>query len=277
MRALSVEQRIAAAYIAGVIAGDGWCSENAIGLKAADRDFVESFIDALAVACEVEPNVRCEENKYWLTNLSNASGRFNFLNAFEPETLKEKGQWVRGFFDSDGNANLTPSNNSSNAWSRRVAIYKTERFKLERAKMLLSELGIPSRLRATKAHLQESHFGDQVVYELRLKSSKKNYRRFATLVGSSIARKREILEAIPESYAKPGFERRAQAKGAATKRRKRKKVTIPRVIGEMATMIEAGIKPTIRICTKEIVGYWSARGEYRHLELVEMAKEQAEI
>lgn len=213
------EKQESLAYLAGVILGDGWCTKLTLGLRVADEDFALEFHRCVTQVFKVMLSCRIDERGYWLVRTSNKTGKFNCLIDYEPITNSEKAVWIRGMFDSEGNAQLIPSKMSANSWNRRAAFYSTNMETLSRTASYLSDLGMASRTREMKA--SASHIGTKPVYELSLRSSRQNYSLFAELVGSSIQRKREVLKKIPGSYQPPGHHARAGAKGAASRKARR--------------------------------------------------------
>ncbi len=203
------------AYIAGVIASDGSLSRRGMKLKAKDREFVEAFVNAVNKVYGRKGSAR-PDGPYWRVVYTNKLGTFDNLRNFEPHDAEETAQWLRGYFDGDGNANLTHQPQVSNqAYSRRIAFYSTNRALLVRAASYLSRLHLPSTLRGRR--LTNGHYGKKPLYELRLRDSQENFDRFARLVGSSINRKQTVLNSIPKSYQPPGHHARAWAKALATR------------------------------------------------------------
>ncbi len=184
-------------YLAGVLHGDGWCTDRTIGLRAKDRDFVSAFRVALFVSTGKRANLLPDGTRYWRCRASNSTGRFSGLRSYEPADSDEVGWWLRGLFDSDGNAQITPVRGRPRSFSRRVAIYSTTRSKLERAVEYLGWLSIPAIIRETKN--STTHRGDRLVYELRI-LRREGFERFADMVGSCIARKRDRLAKIVSTY-----------------------------------------------------------------------------
>src|SRR5690348_4244567 len=93
-------------YLAGVLSGDGWCTPRTLGLRCKDADFASAFAQAVnaVFGLSIEPAV--DERGYWLTRAGNRSGRFNMLRDFEPTNNDDLSSWLRGLFDSEGNAQL---------------------------------------------------------------------------------------------------------------------------------------------------------------------------
>lgn len=262
------------AYVCGVLHGDGYVTDLSIGLHVSDLDFACAFADALARATGLWIPPR-RDGDYWTVRTSNKTDIHSGLRGHMPQTLEEKAMWVRGLFDSEGNAQCRLNGVSENSTGRRVAIYSTELSTLERAAQYLADLGIETRCSLTQAHLNEGHKGTRPVHELSVRGGKENYTRFAMAVGSSIARKHKTLIEIVASYrGMAEYTRTAQAKGAATRRRRALEETLPQVVAAIRQMIADGIKPTQRNC-HAIPSYYKIQGRYKsHSELVALAMEQ---
>lgn len=208
-------------YIAGVLHGDGWCTELTIGLRCADHDFASTFALALNTATGTILVPRFVEGRFWSVRSGNKSGRFDHLKDFQPRTAAEQAAWVRGLFDSEGNAQARPIGKPPrmNSIHRRVSMYSTEPGTLERAANYMANLGIETALRKTKN--SAGHLGSKVVLELRVRR-RSGFKLFHELIGSSIARKRRAIETAATSYLDPTAVARAnQLKGAATKAARR--------------------------------------------------------
>lgn len=193
------DRRISLAYLAGVLHGDGYCTAKGFGLTVKDRDFADAF--AIALKHVSGDGAVSPSGKYWRVFRSNRHGAFSGIKAFAPANEGERLIWLRGLFDSEGNAQLIhrPSV-SPNAYQRRIAIYSTDLATLERASTMLDQSHIYHVINATKN--SASHRGSKVVFELRL-SSRESYEMFNSLVGSFIRRKRETMERIVDSYSDP--------------------------------------------------------------------------
>lgn len=205
MKALSVWQP--QAYLAGVLHGDGWCTDLTLGLRCKDLDFSETFAAALNDACGTQVKPKRDERGYWLIRQGNKSGRFSHLKAFEPSDNDHLSAWLRGLFDSEGNAQLWHMKASS--FHRRIAIYSTSMSTIERAAEFLDWLDVPHSIRATRK--SRTSKGTKTVFELRM-VRKEGFERFRTMVGSSIARKEATIRAITESYQPEGWQARNWAK-----------------------------------------------------------------
>ena len=163
MKALTIWQP----YLAGVLHGDGWCTGLTIGLRCKDRDFAETFAEGMNAVFELRVVAKKDSRGYWLIRLGNRSGRFDALRAYEPTDNDELTSWLRGLFDSEGNAQLwLYPRRGGNAYHRRIAFYSTELRTLDRALEYLSWLEVSATIRATKN--SASHKGDKTVFELRI-------------------------------------------------------------------------------------------------------------
>jgi len=270
----------AIAYVAGVLLGDGWCTEGphgAIGLRVSDADFASTFAVALELATGSLTRPYHDERGYWSVRNQNHAGRFSHLKGYEPQTDEECAAWLRGLFDSEGNAQLRIKPGvGPNSYGRRVAMYSTNTETLRRAQTYLERLAITSVIRPQKH--SDGHKGTLPLFELSLDQSRENFLRFAWLVGSSIARKRDVLMALPLSYrADPGEScRSAQRIGAAAKHRKTIEVTLPAVVAAVRQLIDQGINPTQRACL-HIPGYTGILRHVGQADLVAMAKGEMPI
>lgn len=267
MRALSLWQ----SWLAGVLHGDGYCTAKGIGLYVKDVEFAKEFADSLDVIYERRVGSFLDKRGLWMTRSSNKAGIFDEAKGFSPISLEEKAMWVRGLFDSEGNAQLMKYKQWENSYHRRVAMYSTLMPTLLMAQEYLSDLGIATKIYTTKN--SATHIGPKTVYELKLKSGMGNFSKFSTMVGSCIPRKQKSLEKIVFTYCDdlPTMCRAAQSKGAATKRMKRENVTLPLIIKEIKNLQNSGIKPTQRECSK-IKGHASVLNLMRHSELMKLVE-----
>lgn len=258
-------------YLAGVLHGDGWCG-TAIGLRCKDLDFSAAFAAALNQGFSLGKVPKRDERGYWLVRVGNRSGKFNDLRAYEPESDEERAAWLRGLFDSEGNAQcMRLPRSGPNCYQRRIAFYSTEMSTLQRAIYYLDVLGIAAVIRPTKN--SQTHKGTKIVYELKL-TRKPAFISFSKIVGSSIARKQKTLEVISSSFSDPAiFTRVGQANGAAVRRKTMIEESLPSVVGGIRTFIATGIKPTKRACSAVVAGHRSILHHFRHSELVAMAME----
>lgn len=261
------------AYICGVIKGDGWLSKLTIGLRVKDQDFCQAFASAVSCVFGASPIVRLDERGYWLYRRSNKTGMFNRILNFRPTTMAQKRAWLRGLFDSEGNAQLRKTGVTENSIGRRVSMYSTCRATLRSAAHFLEELEIDNYVHPVRN--SAGHKGRRRVYELLVRGSQSNYRRFAIAVGSSVQRKHSILRCLPSSYSDPAaYCRVGQLRGAMAKHNNLLTVTVPRVLNGIRELVSKGIKPTQRTC-RAIAGYNSVQRHFKQADLVEMAGEVA--
>lgn len=271
MRALSLREPHA--YLRGVLVGDGWLG-TALGLRVADYAFALAFAGALGAAFRAGAPPRRDERGYWVVMRSARSGRFDRLPRATVATRDQRCAWLRGLFDSEGNASLCRRKKYEHSFSRRVSFYSTNKATLRRAARYLATIGLSSRWSPVKP--SAGHLGTLPVFELAVRSSRENYATFARLVGSSIGRKRRVLEALPKSYSPDISEscRRAQLKGAAAKHRKTMTVTLASVVVGVRELVTLGVKPTQRAC-RAIKGYNSIQKHVPQAKLVRLAKRAA--
>lgn len=265
MKALTLWQ----AYLAGVLHGDGWCTDLTIGLRCKDHDFSAEFCLALENVFGIDRQPRRDERGYWLVRLRNSSGRFSHAKAFEPQTLEERAAWVRGFFDSEGNAQvLEQPKRGPRSIHRRISVCSTEVATIERVRGHFAALGIEVFYYVDR--LRKGSKGKKPLHILCVKR-RESFVRFATLVGSSIERKRKRLDRIAGSYLdRSTAAREAQLKGAAAKHAKLMNVTLPAVVHGVRGLIAAGVRPTQRAC-RLIAGYDSVQRYVRQADLIVMA------
>lgn len=274
---MNARKRLAMSYLCGVLHGDGWCNEvGRIGLRVRDRDFAEAFTTAINLVFGVEMTAKLVRHVgcryYWTARMSRIDGRFLSIRKHTPRGLKEKAAWLRGFFDSEGNAQLIPLPKvSKHSVQRAVRMFSTCETTISTAHSYLDFLGIS----ATQYQMKNTtgHLGSKIVICLAVRHGKENFVKFATLVGSNIARKRTVLAKIPKSY-RPDFIahcRKNQLKGARTKHHNLLLVTVPTVIKGIAEMIAQGIIPTQRQCAG-IKGFYSVQRHYTQCGLIRMAR-----
>jgi hypothetical protein len=267
MKPLGLRQPLA--YLTGVVAGDAWLT-TVLGLRVADRDFAIAFVAAIREGFGIRTKARRDERGYWLVRSGAESGRFDALRRFKPITSEARAAWLRGLFDSEGNANLSRKPQWENSWDRRVSFYSTNPYTIALASHYLDELGIPNRFRGMKA--SKGHKGTRPVVELVINASKENYLCFAEVIGSSIRRKQRILDRIPTTYTVDmvAMYRAAQLKGAASRHQKTMTVTLPFVVEGVRALMARGIKPTQRAC-RSIVGYSTIQRHVSQASLISMA------
>lgn len=261
---------VAVAYLAGVLNGDGCLdARNVFRLQVKDRDFADAFAGALLSGFGCHCNVRPRKH-YWVVTRFNGYNRFDHLRAMEPGNHAERAAWLKGLFDSEGNAALIKRTGKERSFQRRASMYSTNQNTLNRAVAMLDSLGIPAKVRTTKN--SATHLGSKTVYELLVRPSRSNYRKFLMLVGSSIYRKRLVLESIVASYQDDisACCRDAQLRGAATKRARALSVTLPDVLDQIRGLVSRGINPTQRRCWS-LSGYAAVSHHFLHSKIVAMA------
>lgn len=264
MKALTIHK----AYLSGVVAGDGWISSLSIGLGAKDLDFVEAFVEAFNSIFDRQIKIR-QEKDYWVARTSNKTGKFDCVKTYTQNTKEEKAMWIRGLFDSDGNANLSKV---KNGWSRKVAIYSTKTELLEKICLFLDDLGIGTKIYAKKNG--STHYGKKPMFELKVKDGRDNFSKFYSIVGSSILRKQKTLKAICESYVDHDYCKKAQSISAARKRDRALNERLPKLLEVIKTRIENCESVTARSLS-QFNDYWSARKtlKMKHNEIVQRARE----
>jgi hypothetical protein len=192
------------AYLAGVLHGDGFLtveknSRGYLGLRVADRDFADAFSSCLHAAYGVVAPVRLDERGYNLVRTYNGYGRFDQLRAYDPANNHERGRWLRGLFDSEGNAYCARSVTlGPRSWQRRVTFFSTNVGTLQRAIGFLEILGV--RAKIVPWRHGTGHKGTLPVHAIILAAGKLNFETFLAAVGSSIARKREAIERMISTY-----------------------------------------------------------------------------
>lgn len=270
----------ARAYLAGVLNGDGWLSRGGrnsvngyFGLGVVDHDFALAFASAIAQGYGIATKPGQDKRGYWVVRTYNGFGRFDDLRSLEPTSQEESAAWLRGLFDSEGNALLIPlPRRGPRSYCRRVAVYSTNECTLARTARYLLGLGMATRLNRQRP--SEGHMGSKQVWELAIRSSRANYEAFAATVGSSIQRKQSVLDALAASYCDDlaAACREAGAAGAATKRTRAATVRLPQLLQLVADHTASGGKATYRELER-IDGYWSARKTLglTHSEIVEMS------
>lgn len=193
-------------YLAGCLVGDACITKGHrktingyLRLRCADRDFATAFANAIFDGYGIRVNTLQDRDGYWDIRAYNGWRRFDALKSLRPTYHEEKAAWLRGFFDSEGNAVcVARPKRGPYSWNRRVAMFSTNGATLEAARGFLSDLGIGSRICAWKCGA--GHMGDKPVSAVILNSSKPNFHLFASVVGSSISRKQLTLSMIATTY-----------------------------------------------------------------------------
>lgn len=268
------------AYLAGCLNGDAYLSKTqrrhkhgTFGLTAKDLDFVQMFAICIRKAYGFEVNVNNHGAGYFVARRYNSKGIFNDLELYQPVGLCETASWIRGVFDSDGSAVIgSHKNKGENSRYRTISICGSYIEILEKAGRYLLQLGIGSKIHATK--LGKDHYGTKPIYRLQIVGGRNSHERFASLIGSSIKRKMDKLREIVSTYCNLDDERRAaQLLGAKSKNAKRIALVIPYVLDQIKRKIIGDRNPRLRECLS-IKGYGSLLKYHNHLELVSMAKEE---
>lgn len=254
-------------YLAGVLHGDGWCTDLSLGLKVADHDFATEFSRCIKVVFNKEIKVSNTEG-YWRVRANNKSGRYNNVKNYSPVNESEITAWVKGLFDSEGNAQFSKLNRGERSYNRRISFYSTEYSTLKRAKNYMEEFNITSKINTVTS--SKTHLGDKQVYELLLQSSKENFSLFNVHIGSSIQRKRKAIEEMLNYCDVAEFTRAAQKKGAERKNIDRETIVLPAVVGKIKQLASAGAIPKQRDCYS-IDGYHRLRCYYKHSEILNLA------
>lgn len=257
------------AYIAGVLHGDGYCTALYIGLRVKDEEFAEAFRAALSRL--LNKNVVARLLDFWVVRLSNKSGKFNTFKSFIPSTNTEKAMWLRGMFDSEGNAQLCEVKGKRSYLHRRVSMYSTSMSTLKLCQEYLTDFGINVRIRATKNSV--GHLGTLVVYELALRG-RNDFQAFSKLVGSSIQRKQDVLDRIAASYVVMGQKAKDRWKTLSPSRQDTiMRITLPAVLRSMQAMIAGGIEPSRRNFVTRVPKFGSVSNLFSLQKLVEMAEQ----
>lgn len=282
--ATGIERNLHLAYLNGVIHGDGYLT-NVLGLRVSDKDFAEAFaVAASAVSGRLitpqhQADYRRQFNsvcnwKYWEARSGNRNGAFECVREFVPVTETELAAWLRGMFDSEGNATCHKIRHGTESYGRAIEFFNCNTDTIARLVKFLEQIGIPSRPRPMKNG--KGHLGTKQVYRVTLKSSIENFTRFRDLVGSNIKRKRETIEKMISTYH-PDIRahcRDIQLKGAATRTRRMLEVNLPRIVQAIADRMATGKPVTIEACAKHIHGYYGVLGRhFTQSQLREKAKE----
>lgn len=219
------------AYVAGCLNGDAFLSvggkrhlQRHLRLRVADEDFAEAFAKAVTDIYARPIIARLDERGYWHVRTYDTGGIAARHRDAAWTEVSERRAWLRGLFDSEGNAHCAPNHTAgrSRSWQRRVGFYSTDQKTLAIAALYLSALGV--RLRPLSSVTPSAgHKGTKPVYELSLIGSRENYARFGDLIGSSIQRKRVALQRMVTTYHpdRSLAAREAQAKGVAVRRARR--------------------------------------------------------
>lgn len=185
------------AYVLGVAFGDGRKRPDGLHLWVKDRDFAEAF----AKACEnlgFKPRRYFKENEgdYEVCVYSIELGRW--LKSLSYEKIEKllvdedaKTAFVRGYFDSDGSASMglaEPCRNNIMFGDSNLSLLT-----------LVAEVCADLGIKTSPVYGPYPNENGTNMYALHVRARSK--RRFAELIGSNLARKREILEKIARFYS----------------------------------------------------------------------------
>jgi len=198
------------AYILGVLCGDGFLTYNSsksmyqIGLSAVDKEFVNEFRNNLLQVYRLNPTKEVYISK--ISNWNNQSktrlcsreacedllyyGKFGVKKWRVPEQIKRadldiKSQFIKGFFDSEGNVDEK---------SKRVRIFSINRDGLEGIQALLDNFGIRSKI-----HYRNNKRPRSTSYKLSIQD-RKSIELFDKYINFIIVRKKNRLKWIVDSY-----------------------------------------------------------------------------
>ena len=184
------------AYVLGVAFGDGKKRADGLHLWVRDRDFAEAF----AEACEnlgFKPRRYFKENErsYEVCTYSIEFGRW--LKSLSYEEVKElladeeaKKAFVKGYFDSDGYATI----NSIEECRNNIMFGDPNLSLLRLVAEVCSDLSIETSIYGPYPNENGTN-----MYALYVRAQSKH--RFVELIGSNLARKREVLEKIARFYS----------------------------------------------------------------------------
>lgn len=184
------------AYVLGVAFGDGKKRADGLHLWVRDKDFAEAFAEACeGLGFKPKKYFREKERIYEVCVYSIEFGRW--LKSLSYERVKElladeeaKKAFVRGYFDSDGCATISPTEECRN----NIMFGDPDPSLFRLVAKICSDLGIETSIYGP---YRENGETDMYVLYVHARSR----RRFSELIGSSLARKREALEKIARFYS----------------------------------------------------------------------------
>jgi hypothetical protein len=188
------------AYVLGVAFGDGKKRADGLHLWVKDKDFAEAF----AGACEnlgFKPKKYFKENEkaYEVCVYSIELGCWFKSLGYEKirELLADeetKKSFIRGYFDSDGCATINPTEQCRN----NIAFGDPNLLLLKLVAEFCSDLGIETSIYGP--YKNSGSFSEKKdMYTLYVHARSRHH--FAKIIGSSLARKREVLEKIARFYS----------------------------------------------------------------------------
>jgi intein-encoded DNA endonuclease-like protein len=194
-------------YILGAVVGDGFINDSSIGMNIKDKDFALSFKEAFEREFKKEGKLHFYNGLWRIifhsVELVKSFRNFDTINLVNKGNKEVKGAFLRGFFDSEGSVYLRIIRGKGIS-SRRIEISNKNYELLSFCKNLLEGLEIKTR-EIEKRIRKERMLKNRILpvseyFRFTLKEDKNNFLRFRNLVGFSINRKQEKLEAIINSY-----------------------------------------------------------------------------
>ena len=196
------------AYVLGTLYGDGniYCNNklrtNQIALAATDKEFVDNFRNSLFKTYKIKPTkelrIRKIKNrkKQYVTRLCSKEACKDFLkygltgtrnwrvpNNIKKNRLETKAQFIKGFFDSEGNVD-----------KNRVSAFSTNKKGIEEIREILIDFGIRSKI-VTKKNKKPR----VTSYRLGIQD-RKSVEIFHKHINFTIIRKKGKLKEIVNNY-----------------------------------------------------------------------------
>lgn len=180
----------ALAYILGTLKGDGCVCHSrrsyAVCLDVKDREFIESFRDALITA-GLKPSHIYKHNKITRYSVRAWSKQFyEWYNKLSPQTIYDfcktedmKKELIRGFYESEGNFNV-----SGQRWGLEMSNRKKD--VLELIQQLVTDIGFSSNIQRL---FRTNCFVDGEMFRLRLLGGQTEIARFLREIKPCILRK----------------------------------------------------------------------------------------
>lgn len=199
------------AYLLGAIYGDGcFIKDGKLAFGSTDKEFTEQISNIVRELFNIELNIRkiklSLKNPNWKDFFEFRSRRlFKLLSEFNPKStttivpdfiengnLEVKSAFLRGYFDAEGNVNLSTikrKDRGISETSRRVRCYSNDIPMLKKISNLLNQLGIKSSIfRGKKENFYVCIWNYQSI------------KKFYEMVGFVIKRKQAALISILNSY-----------------------------------------------------------------------------
>jgi intein-encoded DNA endonuclease-like protein len=194
-------------YILGVIYGDGYLSENSIGLNVKDKDFALTFKTSLEKFFRKNAKLH-SYNGLWCVLLHSRSA-VKFLKKFDYHIIVNCSQdikcaFLKGFYDSEGSAYYHEKTGVRN---RKIELCNTNLELLTFCKNLLQVCGIKTlkigeRIRKER-EIKGRKLKPTIFFRFHLAENIENLKLFKNLIGFSIMRKQKNLEKMIDSYIHP--------------------------------------------------------------------------